>query len=403
MTNWQRLSAKVALTILFLLLGALAGCGGGGSSTSTSNNGGCGSNNSCSTLPPGTELLYVGDNAGVIHGFAVDPKSGKLTPLATVAATNPAAAGAVRLAGDLGGKVLYATNAVTGGPNVASFLVDQTTGTLTPTPGSPTLSVPPGKLVGGGGPYLYVIPDPSANSAQLFSFHIDAFNAALSPDQTFALPGVPNDLAIVQSSTSFWLGIAFEGAAGGEIVGVAPDPVTGVVGLVPGPATTTGGDNPQGIGITPDEKFVVAVNQTTNNMAVFPVDVATGLQTSVPGSPFPIGLQPGPVAIAPPVLAGTSPSGKFVFVGNTGDNSLSAFSIDPTGILTPVTGTPVSLGTNAQPSSVAVDPGGKFVYVSIAPQQIVGFSFDQTTGALTPITGSPFSVGATTSDMVFVP
>src|SRR5215467_2925205 len=119
----ERLSSKVAITTLLpLLLGVLAGCGGGGSSTSTSNNGG-GSNGGASTLPAGTELLYVGDNAGVIHGFAVDPNSGTLTALAV---TNQAAAGTVRLAGDLGGKVLYATDAVTGGPNVASFLVDQT-------------------------------------------------------------------------------------------------------------------------------------------------------------------------------------------------------------------------------------------------------------------------------------
>ena len=394
----ERLSSKVALTILLLLLGVLAGCGGGGSS----NNGG-GSNGGDSTLPSGTELLYVGDNAGVIHGFAVDPNSGTLTTLATVPVTNQAAAGSVRVAADLGGKVLYATNAVTGGPNVASFLVDQTTGTLTPTVGSPTLSVPPGKLAPGGGPYLYVIPDASANSAQLFSFHIDGVTAALSPAQTFALPGVPNDLAIVQSSTSFWLGVAFEDTAGGEIAGVAPNPTTGVVGLVPGSATSTGGDNPQGIGITPDEKFMVAANQSTNNIAVFQVDATTGLQTPVPGSPFASGPQPGPVAIAPPILPGLSASGKFVFVGNTGESTLSAYSIDSTGSLTPVTGSPMSLGSNAQPSSIAVDPAGKFVYVSIAPKQIAGFALDQTTGALTPITGSPFSVDAVITDMAFVP
>lgn len=392
----ERLLDKAALTILSLLLGMLAGCGGSGTTNTPIQT-------PPKDLPPGTELLYVGDNAGVIHGFAVDPNSGQLTALATVAVTNSAAAGTVRLAADLGGKVLYATNAVTGGPNVASFLVDQTTGTLMPTAGSPTLSVPPGKLAPGGGPYLYVIPDASANSAQLFSFHIDGFTAALSSAQTFALPGVPNDLGIVQSSTSFWLGVAFEDTAGGEIAGVAPDPTTGVVGLVPGPDTSTGGDNPQGIGITPDEKFMVAANQSTNDIAVFQVDATTGLQTPAPGSPFASGLQPGPVAIAPPILPGLSASGKFVFVGNTGESSLSAYSIDSTGSLTPVTGSPIPLGSNAQPSSIAVDPAGKFVYVSIAPKQIAGFALDQTTGALTPISGSPFSVGAVITDMVFVP
>ncbi len=92
-----------------------------------------------------------------------------------------------------------------------------------------------------------------------------------------------------------------------------------------------------------------------------------------------------------------------MFVGDTGGNSLSAYTIDSAGSLTPVSGTPIPLGANAQPSSIAVDPAGKFVYVSIVPQEVAGFALDPSTGALTPITGSPFSVGAVTRDMVFVP
>src|SRR6478672_7751592 len=113
------------------LLAVLAGCGGGGSSTSTSNNGGA-SNGGGSPLPAGTELLYVGDNVGVIHGFGVDPNSGNLTALPTVAVTNGSPAGDVGLAADSGSMVLYATSAGLGGPNVASFIVDQKTGDLTP-------------------------------------------------------------------------------------------------------------------------------------------------------------------------------------------------------------------------------------------------------------------------------
>ena len=60
------------------LLAVLAGCGGGSSGTSNNNNnnGGGGGGGGGSPLPAGTELLYVGDNVGVIHGFAVDPNSG---------------------------------------------------------------------------------------------------------------------------------------------------------------------------------------------------------------------------------------------------------------------------------------------------------------------------------------
>jgi len=183
----------------FLLLGVLAGCGGGGSSTSTSNNGN-NSNGGGSPLPSGTELLYVGDNVGAIHGFGVDPGSGKLTPLPSVAVTNQAAAADVGLAADSGSMVLYATSAGLGGPNVASFIVDQKTGDLTPAGPGQTLPVTPRKLVAAGN-NLYVIPDVSANAADLFVFHINV-NGVLSllPNQPITLPGVPHDLAVDPSS-----------------------------------------------------------------------------------------------------------------------------------------------------------------------------------------------------------
>src|SRR3989442_815781 len=343
----------------FLLLGVLAGCGG--SSTSTSNNGG-GSNGGGSPLPAGTELLYVCDNVGNIHGFGVDPSSGKLTPLPSVAVTNGAAAGDVGLAADSGGMILYATSDGLGGPNVTSFLVDKQTGTLTPNTGQ-TLPVPPRKLAaapGGGSSALaccvYVIPDQSANAAELFAFNINKQNGTLTlaPNQPSTLPGVPReDIAITPSGN--WIGVPFEGTSGGEIAGIARDPNTGAIANLP--PTGTGGDEPGGIRVTPDGKFVVVVNQATNSVSVFSLNSGTGALTEVSGSPFATGNLPNPVAI--------DPSGKFVFVGNTGAGSLSAYTIDSAGRLTAVTGTPIQLAANSQPSSIAVDPAGKFVYLSI--------------------------------------
>ena len=80
-TASPRLTSKAALVpILALLLGSLTACGGSASSTNSgglnNNNGGGGT-----PLPAGTKLLYVGDNVGVIHGFGVDPDSGKPTPI----------------------------------------------------------------------------------------------------------------------------------------------------------------------------------------------------------------------------------------------------------------------------------------------------------------------------------
>jgi 6-phosphogluconolactonase (cycloisomerase 2 family) len=384
------------------LLAVLAGCGGGSSTSTTPPP----PPPPPPPLPAGTELLYVGDNVGVIHGFAVDPGSGKLTPLSTVAVTKQATAADVGLAADLGGMVLYATSAGVGGSNVLSFIVNKTTGALTPA-GNVTLPVPPRKLAAIEG-NLYVIPDPSANAAQMFAFSINGLNAALTQlSPTVTLPGPPHDLAIAGFGNNIpsWMGLTFDGTSGGEIQGIVRQPNGGATGLQLGSPTSSGGDSPQGIRVTPDGNFVIVANQGTSNVSVFSLDATTGALTEVPGSPFPSGQQPGPVAIDPPTLAGPgpAPSGKFVFVGDTGGNSLSAYAIDSAGSLTPVPGTPISLGDNAQPLSIAVDLAGKFVYVSMGTQQVAGFAIDPTTGALTPISGSPFSVGAVTRDMVFVP
>src|SRR5688572_14262020 len=57
------------------------------------------------------------------------------------------------------------------------------------------------------------------------------------------------------------------------------------------------------------------------------------------------------------------PSGKFAFVVNTGDNSVSAYAIHGhTGALTAVAGSPFATGKDAL--SVTVDPSGKFAYIA---------------------------------------
>jgi 6-phosphogluconolactonase (cycloisomerase 2 family) len=384
----------------------MLGCGGGGSTPTTNggNNGGGGSNGGGSPLPAGTELLYVGDNVGVIHGFAVDPNTGKptaLTPATPV--TNQAAASDVALEADLGSNTLYATSNGLGGPNVVPFLIDHNTGALSAS-GSQTLSVAPLGLaaaVGGGssgsGCCLYVF----GNSAQLFQFTINSLNASLTQKTpSIALPCIPHGLAAAPSGS--WLGVTCDGTSGGEIVGLTRDPLTGAVGtpqVVP-----SGGNSPQGIRVTPDGKFVIVANQGTNNVSVFSLDSTSGALTAVSGSPFASGTQPGPVAIAPPLVAGKASSAKFVFVGDTGGNTLSTYAIDSAGNLAAI-GAPTPLGTDSQPSSIAVDSQGKFVFISIVPREMAGFTLDSSTGTLTPIPGSPFAVssGGPTRGMVFIP
>jgi 6-phosphogluconolactonase (cycloisomerase 2 family) len=332
--------------------------------------------------------LYVGDNAGMIHGYGVDPNTGSFTTLSSVSVGSQGPAADVGLVADAGSMVLYATSAGTGGPNVASFAVDQQYGTIASL-STQTLPVPPRKVTAYGNS-LYVIPDPGANSSSLFVFNISVNgDLSLLANQPMALPGVPQDLALDVSGS--WLFLTFEDASGGEIaiLSLKSSPIS-VMGSV-----STGGDSPRGIAVTPNNQFVIVANGGTNDVSVLSLDASTGALTTVSGSPFPGGNQSGPIVI--------DPSGSFVFLGDTGEDTLSAFTLNAAGDLTAVAGTPIQLGSSAQPSSLAVDPEDKFVYISTEPKQISGFTLDQSTAAVTAISGFPFSAGAETRDLVIMP
>jgi 6-phosphogluconolactonase len=393
---------SVLSLLIAILFGVLVACGGGSNSSSNGSGGSGGGNPPLPPpLPAGADLLYVGDDGGKVFGFSVDPNSGDpslVTSLVQgISFTNASSAADVTVAADPGGMVLYATSAGIGGANAASFLVDQKTGTLTLS-SQVTLPVPPRKIATFAGK-VYIIPDPGANAAELFELSVDGFTGALSaPNQPIALPGVPRDLTISPSGT--WIGITFEGASGGEIARLSLEPHSGTLAVLG--TTSTGGDSAQGIRVTPDGKFVVVVNQGTSNVSMFSLDSATGALTAVSGSPFstgdsPIAANPAQVAIAP--------AGGFVFAGNAGaggSGSISTYSINASGALTPVAGSPVALGTPSEGTgSLAVDPLGKFVYISTIPKQLEAFALTQGTGALIPIDGSPFN--AVIRSMAFIP
>jgi 6-phosphogluconolactonase (cycloisomerase 2 family) len=377
-----------------LLLVVLGACGGGSSST---NNTGSGSNGGSNpppgSAPAGSELFYLGDNAGRIHGYGLDPASGNLTPIAV---NNMPTAADVGLAADSGGMVLYSTNVATGVPNVSSWIVDKHAGTLTANPGV-QLPVPPRKLAAFS-TYLYVTADPNAQTAKMWVFKIDPLNGALSLSSNTQLPGVPFGMTIDPSGSFVF--ILWDGIPGGKVSALSRNPTTGQVTDLH-LAADTGGLAPGAVAVTPDGNFVVIVNQGSNNrgsnIAVLSLDASTGALTPVPGSPFPSGPQPGPMAI--------DPTGKFVLVADSGNNNLTPYTIDSTtGSLT--AGTPASLGEqNSQPGVMAIDPSGKFVFVSIHNEQLAGISLDPDTGSVKPMPGSPFSANPQfdTTDMAFVP
>jgi DNA-binding beta-propeller fold protein YncE len=104
--------------------------------------------------------------------------------------------------------------------------------------------------------------------------------------------------------------------------------------------------------------FVYTANSTANTISAFSYD-STGNLTPLAGSPYSAGTKPEGIAI--------DPTGSYLYVTNNGDGTVSAFTIAQTGGLTPL-GAPVATGNltsvpNPGPIDVKLDPSGQFMYV----------------------------------------
>jgi 6-phosphogluconolactonase (cycloisomerase 2 family) len=218
---------------------------------------------------------------------------------------------------------------------------------------------------------------------------------------------------------------------------------TGALSTISGsPFSAPGDGGILGVAVDPSGKFLYATTDTasggsgTGLVVVFSIDSTTGALSPVAGSPFPAGVSPTELVVAPsgqflyvsdsasgilafsvasgtltPIAGSPFPSGSRGLAVTPGaaylyaidvDNVVSAFSIDSaTGALTQVSGSPFldSAGSGNFTGVVIVDPTGSFLYTYNtfgAPNTISGFAVDSSTGALSPVAGSPFSTGETT-------
>jgi 6-phosphogluconolactonase len=123
--------------------------------------------------------------------------------------------------------------------------------------------------------------------------------------------------------------------------------------------------------------------QNSNNMVILSVDKNSGALAMV-----------GTVVTgANPHFIALDPKGKFLYVANTSSNTLSAFAVDGSGVLTEISGSPFATGTT--PYTVKVDDAGVFVYATNRDSNNVSaYHIDAITGALTEIAGSPFAAGS---------
>ncbi|HXF13634.1 MAG TPA: beta-propeller fold lactonase family protein [Terriglobales bacterium] len=138
-------------------------------------------------------------------------------------------------------------------------------------------------------------------------------------------------------------------------------------------------------------KFLFVVGSFS--VAGFAINSTTGTLISV-GQPIALPAS----TLSTPGFAATTPRGNFLYVALTGGNSVAAFSFDPsTGALTSVPGSPFAVGLG--PLTLTASASTVYVMNSVAGT-ISALAWDQTTGALSEIRGSPFDAqGASGGDI----
>jgi 6-phosphogluconolactonase (cycloisomerase 2 family) len=133
-------------------------------------------------------------------------------------------------------------------------------------------------------------------------------------------------------------------------------------------------------------KVLYVSNGNANTVSAFAVNTSTGALTAVSGSPFAAGARPLGVAV--------DAVGRFLFVANQAESSISVFAIGANGALSPVPGSPF-VASNA--FGLAVNPSGTELFAANFPDSqtsdlnsVSAFQVGAN-GELSAIAGSPFA------------
>jgi len=127
-------------------------------------------------------------------------------------------------------------------------------------------------------------------------------------------------------------------------------------------------------------QFAYVTTPFNDSVTAYRVDSNTGGFSQILGSPYPTGISPSAIVV--------HPSGKFAYISNAGDNTISLYKVNSTGSLTEIL---PRTNTGRQPSALAMDPAGTVLFsVNNFTNDISAYTIDSGTGALTEASNSPF-------------
>lgn len=171
-----------------------------------------------------------------------------------------------------------------------------------------------------------------------------------------------------------------------ELVIYREDPNSGALTQLVG-SPVAAGPGVRALALHPSQKFLYAVNSGENDVSFFKVAISGSLTEVTPR--YPVGTAPTLIAM--------DPAGTFLYVGNTGQQpSISVFSINSDGSLSPVIQPPSTSNTayiGLTPLNMVVS-SNNVLYVTGQGLQGYVAAFPLSNGVLgTPPPQSPYLVG----------
>lgn len=284
---------------------------------------------------------YQGKPSGAVTAFAIDPQTGRLTPLNSQPSGGT---GPCHIVVDREGRCALVANY--GGGSVASL----------PIRPDGTLAEPASVIQHRGSSVNKSRQEaPHAHSINVDPSNQFAFAADLGTDQVLIYRLDPTTCKLTPHDPPF--------------ASVAP------------------GSGPRHFAFHPSGKYAYVINELLCTITAFRYDPAKGTLTEIQTvTTLPHEVRPGYTTAE--VVA--YPSGKFVFGSNRGHNSIAVFTVDEaTGKLTPAGHQGQGIKT---PRNFNVDPTGRFLLVGNQDGDSVSvFRIDLQSGSLTPV-GEPVAV-----------
>lgn len=284
--------------------------------------------------------------------------------------------------------------ATLGDSTVSSFSIDLSSGKLTANGAGVATGTSPSAMISSG--TALFIANSGTNNISAYTVKTDGTLTAVSG----STPTGMTPLNMAMDSAGHFLYVANQGlqvdptSGTVSVFAVNGTTLTAVAGspfVVKG-ASLSSGPGPAGIAVTPDGKFLYVANQFDSSVTTFSVD-GSGVLTQ--GVTLPVGTTPAAAAI--------TPDGGFLYVANS--STVSAFAIcnqvvtscniptSPDGSLTTVAGSPFSAGI--APAAIVAAPSGHFLYVvDRLSNQVSQYKIASGTGVLTPNTQPTISTGA---------